>query len=107
MDIIGIEQYLSHRLIVITEKLIIEEHVAALSDCCRRLFHAHVSWFFLQVHFVGADGNGTGGDQYNLVSHVLYIGEHQSKILKRTELAVSQFIGQGGGTYLHDDSVFM
>ena len=99
------QQDLGHGAIVFGEQLVVNVHHPALAHGGGRLLHPQLLWPLRKPQFGGAHGDGTGGHQNDLMSHAAEIGQCADQMLHAPQVQTAGVMGQGGGAYLHDNTL--
>ena len=98
------EQHLCHCVVVLVEQLVIGVHQLALADCGGGLLGRRVLRPLAQVELAKAHCNGTGGDEDDLVSHVLEVAQNLAEALHALNIQPPGGVRQRRGADLDNDS---
>ena len=67
------DEQLCHGVVILGEELVVNVHQLALADSGGGLLRRHVFRPFAQVELAKAHGDGAGGDEDDLVSHIFKV----------------------------------
>ena len=67
------DEQLCHGVVILGEELVVNVHQLALADSGGGLLRRHVLRSFAQVELAKAHGDGTRGDEDDLVSHIFKV----------------------------------
>lgn len=98
------DQQLCHRVAIPGEQLVVGVHQFALANGGSGLLGGNIPGTLRQVELAHAHGNGTGGDQNDLVPGVFQIAEDLAKTFDPGNVQSAGGMGQRGGADLDNDS---
>ena len=99
------EQYLGHGLAVLAEKFVIEVHQLALPHCGGGLLAPQLTGPLGQTQLHRAHADGAGGDQNDLMAHVLQVGEDPGQGIHLPKIHAPALPQKGGGAYFHNKAL--
>ena len=104
VHVVAGEQDLPHGLAVLAEKFIVQVHQLTLTHGGHGLLLPQGHGPLLHAQAAGADADGAGADQNDLMSRVPQVGQGPGQTVQTSEIGAPPLMGQGGRADLHDDT---